>query len=66
MECCNNSNNLIFLIILLALFSGDGCGCNPCGGSGIWVIIFLILFGCSCSGMGGLTGQGGCGCNPCR
>ena len=57
MECCNNIN-ILYLIILLALFCGDnngisltsnngGCGC---GGNGIFngdlatLILLLILF----------------------
>lgn len=58
MECCNN-NNILYLIILLALFCGDnngisltsnngGCGCG--NGNGIFngdlatLILLLILF----------------------
>jgi hypothetical protein len=67
MECCNNSNNLIFLIILLSLFSGEGCG-NCGNNNGIWLILLLLLFGCGCNGgsaLNSLTGSG-CGCNACR
>jgi len=65
MECCNNSNNLIYLIILLALFSGDGCGCSGgWGNNGIWIILFLLFFGCN--GQGSAINLGGCGCNTTR
>ena len=47
---CGN-NNLAWLILLLILFGGFGCGgYNPCGG-------------CGCGGNGGYNpGCGGCGC----
>ncbi|MBQ8279350.1 MAG: chorion class high-cysteine HCB protein 13 [Roseburia sp.] len=63
-DCCS----IIWIIILLSLFCGngsvfsrdnDGCGCgnNSC----IWIIILLLFF---CNGnSSSLFGNNGCGCN---
>lgn len=62
---CNNDNNgILWLIILAILFGGSGCGCNNgCGGNGcgdgnniLWLLVLIILFG----GFG--TCGDGCGC----
>lgn len=63
-DCCS----IIWIILLLSifcgngtgLFGGNGCGCNDgCGdNSCIWIILLLLFCG---NGLG-LTNNNGCGC----
>ena len=45
-------NNFTWIILLLLLLGGEGCG-NICGGDNnfIWIILLLILFGVGSCGM---------------
>jgi uncharacterized ion transporter superfamily protein YfcC len=42
---CGKNNDIFLILIVLLLFSGDGCG----GGMGddilVWVILLFLLFG---------------------
>ncbi|MBQ7103477.1 MAG: chorion class high-cysteine HCB protein 13 [Anaerotignum sp.] len=54
-----NDNGIIWIIILLCLFSNNGCGNNGWGDNSSWIWIILLL--CCC----GNNNSIGSGCSSC-